>query len=175
MVKINSLFCRIVTMFLFIILFACLLFSCVDSAHTPDTFNFRYVLESEKAYAISFCCNEKGEYQIEEHNYFFDKFENKQMPSIYKGVFDKEQMQHLFRLIARSRLSEMKEAYGFYEKMDNYSGFIMLRVEYEYDGRSKYIYINDGKSKDLSRQFRTLQSEINEIIAEHTRKSSTQI
>ena len=160
-------------MFLFIILFACMLSSCLDSAHTPDTFNFRYVLESEKAYAISFCCNERGEYQIEEHKYFFDRFENKEAPSIYKGVLGKKETQHLVRLIARSKLSEMKEAYGFYEKMDNYSGFIMLRVEYEYDGKSKYIYINDGKSKDLSKQFRTLQREINEIIVEHTRKSST--
>lgn len=138
--------------------------SCT-STPTMDDFTYTYSMENVNNFKIEFQLNTDASFKITQYNYFFDNFEMKKKPVTTEGILDSDDFSSLKKLLQQSKLNDMKDSYGFDEKIASEAD-ITYMIELKQDGKSKYISINATGANTFPEKFTELIAYTNAIISD---------
>ena len=84
-----------------------------------EEFTYTFSMESVGNYKVDFQMNPDSTFQIEQQDYFFDRYAKKSSPNIRQGTLSSEEFAKFDKLIRESDLYSMDDSYGFDENSDN--------------------------------------------------------
>ena len=84
-----------------------------------EEFTYTFSMESVGNYKVDFQMNPDSTFQIEQQDYFFDRYAKKSSPNIRQGTLSSEEFAKFDKLIRESDLYSMEDSNGFDEISDN--------------------------------------------------------
>ena len=84
-----------------------------------EEFTYTFSMESVGNYKVDFQMNPDSTFQIEQQDYFFDRYAKKSSPNIRQGTLSSEEFAKFDKLIRESDLYSMDDSYGFDKNSDN--------------------------------------------------------
>lgn len=139
-----------ITSFLFI-LFLVTFIGCNHSTGVNGV-TFRYSMESIGNFKVEFQLNPDSTYQIDRHNYFFDRFEGKTRSLTKGGSLTKEEFEKFRRLITGSKPGKLNDSYGFDGDAEADVAIVYV-IELIQNEKSKFISVNAAAAKQLPDNF----------------------
>ena len=118
-----------------------------------EEFTYKFSMESVGNYKVDFQMNPDSTFQIEQQDYFFDRYAKKSSPNIRQGTLSSEEFAKFDKLIRESDLYSMEDSYGFDENSDN---SIIYLVELKDGDEVKYVSINVETEHRFSNEFTEL-------------------
>ena len=118
-----------------------------------EEFTYKFSMESVGNYKVDFQLNPDSTFQIEQQNYFFDRYAKKNAPNSRQGTLSSEEFARFDKLIRESDLYSMDDSYGFDENSDN---SIIYLVELQGGDDVKYVSINVETEHRFSYEFTEL-------------------
>ena len=116
----------------------------------PKDFTLTFTMESLQNYKYSIEIASDKSYHTQQQNLYLDAHANTQQINTFKGTLTDEQFDNLTKLIAASRLFNMKDTYGFDQEPDHLDTFgnVISQLNYTEGKKVKNITIRLN-SKDL--------------------------
>jgi hypothetical protein len=118
-----------------------------------EEFTYKFSMESVGNYKVDFQMNPDSTFQIEQQDYFFDRYAKKSSPNSRQGTLSSEEFAKFDKLIRESDLYSMEDSYGFDENSDN---SIIYLVELKDGDEVKYVSINVETEHRFSNEFTEL-------------------
>ncbi len=132
----------------------------------PKNFAYTYVLESTRTYRLFFSLDSLGHYVVEKQNIRFEQYE----PYRAEGTLTDEEYARFKALLAKSKLFDMNNSYGFEKEPDQPVADMIYQIAYQADGREKFITIRHEESMRFSRHFTELLKYTNEFISDRVKE-----
>ena len=137
---------------------------------TPEEFTLVYSMESMSNYKMSIEIDKDKNYSIRKQNIFFDSYARKERINTSEGKMTDEEYAILTKLIARSRLFRMKDAYGFGQEIDPDNPFdgLIYQLTYTKGKKTKYISIRTNPKDSFPEPFRQLIRFLSNYISKNS-------
>ncbi len=132
----------------------------------PKNFAYTYVLESTRTYRLFFSLDSEKHYVVEKQNIRFEQYE----PYRAEGTLTDEEYARFKSLLAKSKLFDMNNSYGFEKEPDQPVADMIYQIAYQADGREKFITIRHEESMRFSRHFTELLKYTNEFISNQVKE-----
>ncbi|MBF6597375.1 MAG: hypothetical protein ITF98_04020 [Fermentimonas sp.] len=118
-----------------------------------EEFTYKFSMESVGNYKVDFQLNPDSTFQIEQQDYFFDRYAKKSSTNSRLGTLSSEEFAKFDKLIRESDLYSLVDSYGFDENSDN---SIVYLVELHSGDDVKYVSINVETEHRFSNEFTEL-------------------
>lgn len=118
-----------------------------------EEYTYKFSMESLGNYKVDFQLNPDSTYQINQQNYFFDRYSGTGNPTSRQGKLTADEFDQFDKLVRESDLYGMDDSYGF---DDNTDSSIMYIIELREGENVKYVSVNPEVAHNFSVEFTDL-------------------
>ena len=141
---------------------------------TPKDFNIVFTMESIRSYKQTIEIGSDKSYSIRQRDMYFDSYAQKSQINTAQGKLTDEEYAELTKLVADSRIFNMKDVYGF-QKTDSTTAApfegIMYQLKYTEGNKTKTILIRPNKDNTYPGKFPQLLQFLGAYLSEHLQKN----